>query len=623
MKMDKSKLLSLRESIKVNNKAFKLLFHEYPQMIISRIIYVIWVALTPYVEIYCSAALINEIATNRDKDRLIYLAIVALSSITIISLVTYILARWRDSVCSGMYTKVQAIFTKKLLNMDFIKIDDSDTHQLISTIHQNSNGGGWGLYQVIGTYERLIESILSLFCGITLTITLFTNMVPEGKGWLTYLNSPIFIAIIIFIMLLTTILSPMIINKADSYYALISEEHNAGNRLFGFFGYLGARKKEAMDVRIYEQNKICEKYNTDKYGAFCSKGYFARYSRMVIGWLYILSSAISSLLQLFIYMFVCLKCYGGAFGIGLVTQYIASISRLSNNLSSLILYVGAMRNNAPFLKLVFDLLDMPNEMEQGDLNIEKGINYEIEFKNVSFKYPHSDNYVLKDINLKFNPFEKMAIVGENGSGKTTFIKLLCRLYDPTDGEILLNGVNIKKYDYHQYMDLFSVVFQDFKLLSFQLGENVSTAINYDHDLVIDSLTKAGFKNRLDTFENGLDTYLYKDISEKGINVSGGEAQKIAIARALYKKTAFIILDEPTAALDPLAEEEIYSKFKEIVGDKTAIYISHRLSSCRFCQDIVVFHDGKIIQRGNHNELLDDENGKYHELWTAQAQYYNN
>jgi ATP-binding cassette subfamily B protein len=215
----------------------------------------------------------------------------------------------------------------------------------------------------------------------------------------------------------------------------------------------------------------------------------------------------------------------------------------------------------------------------------------------------------------------MAVVGMNGSGKTTMIKLLCRLYDPTEGYITMNGIDIKLYDYIEYMKIFSIVFQDFKLLPFTVAENIAASSNFDMDAMSDAVEKSGFGPRLKTLPNGLNSYLYKDFEEDGTEVSGGEAQKLALARALYKDAPFIVLDEPTAALDPVAEYEVYTKFNEIIGDKTAIYISHRLSSCCFCDDIAVFHDGRIIQRGGHEQLLADTGGKYYELWHAQAQYY--
>lgn len=262
-------------------------------------------------------------------------------------------------------------------------------------------------------------------------------------------------------------------------------------------------------------------------------------------------------------------------------------------------------------------------MYQGSLTVEKRDDneYYVEFRNVSFKYPNTEAYALRNVNLKFKIGEKLAIVGMNGSGKTTFIKLLCRLYDPTEGEILLNGVNIQKYDYDEYMSVFSVVFQDFSLFSFKIGEVVASSKTFDENKVRECLQKANFGDRLHEMPEGVHTYLYKGYDQSGIEISGGEAQKIALARALYKDSPFILLDEPTAALDPISEYEVYSNFNAISGDKTTVYISHRLASCRFCNKIVVFDDGKIVQHGSHEELLSDVNGKYHELWNAQAQYY--
>ena len=262
-------------------------------------------------------------------------------------------------------------------------------------------------------------------------------------------------------------------------------------------------------------------------------------------------------------------------------------------------------------------------MYQGSLTTEKRSDrkYEIEFRDVSFRYPGTENWALRHLSVKFEIGKKLAVVGPNGSGKTTFIKLLCRLYDPTEGEILLNGIDIRKYNYKEYMDVFSVVFQDFQLRAFSLGQNVAAAPEYDRARAEKALAQAGFGDRLKALPLGTETSLFRDFDENGVEVSGGEGQKIAIARALYKDAPFLILDEPTAALDPIAEAEIYEKLNDMVGDKTAIYISHRLSSCKFCDEIVVFDAGKIIQQGAHEALLADESGEYAQLWNAQAQYY--
>ena len=618
------KLLSPKEALQVNRKAYLLLYRRYPMMFMSGIICVIWEALNPYVGIYLSARIIDEIAGARNPETLKRLVLYTLISAAVISLVSALLSKWRDTQESGMYFKVQQIFAEKLLEMDFVNIDDTKTHDMLATINQNQNGGGWGLYRVTWSMNNLISAVFNILGGTALTVGLFVQLVPEDAGRLTVLNNPLFLLAVVAVMLAVTYIAPALANRAGSYYARLADTHNLANRLFGFFGWLGYRQDLAADMRIYRQDIICDKYNSEKMGSFGSKGIFARLSRGPIGLYNAASSAVSMAFEGFVYVFVCLKALAGAFGVGAVTQYVASVTRLSGGVSSLISTAGDMRNNASFLKLVFDFLEMPNTMEQGSIPVEKrdSSQYEIEFRNVSFQYPGSEEYALKNVSMRFRAGERLAVVGQNGSGKTTFIKLLCRLYDPTEGTILLNGTDIREYDYLDYLAIFSVVFQDFSLFAFTLGQNVGARVAYERTLAEGSLRKAGFGDRLDTLEEGLETYLYKDFSKKGVDISGGEAQKIALARTLYKDAPFIILDEPTAALDPIAESEIYSNFNDIVGDKTAIYISHRLSSCRFCDDIIVFHEGELVQRGSHEQLSADTEGKYYELWNAQAQYYN-
>ncbi len=227
--------------------------------------------------------------------------------------------------------------------------------------------------------------------------------------------------------------------------------------------------------------------------------------------------------------------------------------------------------------------------------------------------------VLRNVNLKFNVNKRFAIVGQNGAGKTTIIKLLCRLYEPTEGEILLNGINIEKYDYAEYTGIFSVVFQDFKLFPLPLDENIAGSDEVDRKRCLEVIEQVGLKETVMNWPERERTRLYKNLGD-GINVSGGEAQKIAIARALYKDSPFVIMDEPTAALDPIAEAEIYENFNEMIHDKTAIFISHRMSSCKFCDEIIVFENGEIVQKGEHVKLV-EEAGLYQQLWNAQAQYY--
>lgn len=609
--------------LRLNNRALKLFYKRYPQMILSRLISVVWNSLTPYVSIYLSALVIDELAGSRTVERLQLLVIITLASAAVIALGTALLKKWTEAQSAGMWFKVENILSEKMLDMDYVSLDETHTAELLSTIRQNMNGGGWGLYRVVVAYEELCSSILTILGGISLTVSLFVSRVPDGAGALSALNNPLVVLAVITVMLAVTFIAPVLNNKSGSYYAKHADSHNLGNRLFSFFGWLGYYSELAPDVRIYRQDRICGRHNHNKDDTFCSNGLFARLAWGPMGLFAAAGSAVSVIFTGVVYAFVCLKALAGAFGLGSVTQYVASITKVSGGMSSFVSTLGDMRNNAPFLELTFEFLDIPNNMYQGSLTVEKRNDrkYEVEFRNVSFKYPGSENYALRNVNMKFEIGKCLAVVGMNGSGKTTFIKLLCRLYDPTEGEILLNGIDIRKYNYAEYMNIFSVVFQDFKLFSLTLGENVASGSNIDREKVIDCLNKAGFGGRLAEMPNGIDTYLYTDYEKDGVNVSGGEAQKIAIARALYKDSPFIILDEPTAALDPIAEAEIYGKFDEIAGDKTAIYISHRLSSCKFCDEIAVFHEGAVIQQGTHASLVADESGKYYELWHAQAQYY--
>lgn len=624
--------MTWKEMLKLNHRAYRIFYKKYPRMIISRISLIIWKALTPYINIYFSALIIDELSGSRDMERIRFLILAALLSAAGISLVSALFEKWKNTQSARIGLKIKHILCEKFLDMDYVDLDDTRTMDLYNTIIQNLNGQGWGLYHVLENYEDLCSGVLTILGGFALTFSLFTSPVSETAGKYTVLNQPLFLFFLLAVMILITWISPVLAGKAGKYWAMCADLHTLGNRMFAYYGHLGADIPKAADVRIYRQEKLCEKYNLNKESHYGSKGLFASYCKGPVGLYLAAASSVSVIFTGIAYLFVCLKAWAGAFGIGAVTRYVASITNVYGGVSKCITTMEDMRNNAAFLSLTFEFLDIPNNMYQGSLTVEKRRDrkYEVEFKNVSFKYPGCDVYALQNVNIKFKIGEKLAVVGMNGSGKTTFIKLLCRLYDPTEGEILLNGIDIRKYNYREYMMIFSVVFQDFKLFSLTLGENVAAQVDYDRKKAARALMDSGFQessftdnlqNAVPLMTDGLDTYLYKDYNNKGVSISGGEAQKIAIARALYKDAPFIILDEPTASLDPLSEAEIYEKFNQITGDKTAVYISHRLSSCKFCDKIAVFHQGSIIQTGTHQELLADESGKYQELWMAQAQYY--
>jgi len=303
-------------------------------------------------------------------------------------------------------------------------------------------------------------------------------------------------------------------------------------------------------------------------------------------------------------------------------MYVGGVAAFSGAMRELMQNIIEVSEDRKYYDAIEEYLDIPAKMRNNkQLTVPEG-KHTIEFRNVSFRYPGQGENVLRNINLILPTGQKLSIVGENGAGKTTFVKLLCRIYDPTEGAIYLDGIDIRDIDFDQYMALFGVVFQDYKLYALTLKDNVALS---QSDTVNDSevetvLIKAGFGAKLDSLPKGIHTLVYRNFDGEGFEPSGGEGQKIALARALFKNAPIIVLDEPAAALDPRAEYEMYQNFDTLVSGKTAVYISHRLSSARFCDKVVVFKDGEIIEYGAHDELI-DSNGLYAELWHMQSTFY--
>ena len=636
------KKIPWKEVYALNKRALGLWCRECPMLFVSSGLHSVISALIPYLTLYFSARLLDELAGTRMPERLTRWVIMLLSFDAAAYSLKVLTFRWKEALRATLHYRGEEIFSRKMLNMDFASADDVATHDLLSRILQRERWSGWGIDRIYRHFESLMEELFRMIGAAALTVSLFRLPVLQEAGWLTLLNNPLCILLLLLVMLVITVLSPYLATKGEMCVLDHDETMKFGNRIYFFCVAMFQDEKRALDMRMYRQDVFgvdrMKEILDPKTGVLHT---MERDARGRMGGLFALSIAVSRSFTWVVYLFVCLKAWGGAFGVGSVTQYIGAIMSFSKGLSGMLKVLGEMKVNSDTLKKIFAFLDIPNEMYQGSLTVEKRSDrkYEIEFRNVSFRYPNTESYVLKNISLKFKVGERLAVVGQNGSGKTTFIKLLCRLYDPTEGEILLNGIDIRKYDYREYLNVFSVVFQDFRLLSMSLGENVAAGggrealsapgrregrkmVNgYDREKAIQCLQKAGLSEWLSAQPKGLDTILYKDLEEEGVQVSGGEAQKIAIARSLYHDAPFIILDEPTAALDPVAEYEIYTRFNEIVGDRTAVYISHRLSSCRFCDEILVFQEGHIVQQGSHEELLADAGGKYSELWNAQAQYY--
>ena len=608
-------MMSFGERIRITKRGFGILRKYCPGLSEQKALYEFIHSLQPFITIWFSARIVDELTNHCRKD---YIASYVICVITI-NFICIVFQNVLLHICnekeSQMWIWFEKVFSDKQMSLDYDDLEDVSIQKQRQEVEENLFMFGNGLAQLVWGTSVMVKVFVNIFVALLMSGTLFISKTGEK-----IVDHPIWIVAILGCITLCGFSNYKATRKENSLFMKWCDNSLWFNRTFMFFGHeLYTNLERAKDVRIYRQDTLAIKKieELEAWGKAEKKNSFhMAFFSSVAGFIVGLGNCAC-------YLFVAIKAFLGAYGVGSVVQYVSVLTRLGDGIRDLMFMVSDNELYCAHLKKMYDYLDIPNHMYQGSLTVEKREDneYYIEFRNVSFKYPRTENYVLRNVNLKFKIGEKLAVVGMNGSGKTTFIKLLCRLYDPTEGEILLNNVDIRKYDYKEYMSIFSVVFQDFKLFSFGLGQNVSASFHYNEELAKKCLEKAGFYGRLQSMKKGLETSIYKDLDEEGVEISGGEAQKIALARALYKNAPFIILDEPTAALDPIAEYEVYSKFNEIVQDKTAIYISHRLSSCRFCDVIAVFDGGQIVQRGVHDRLLQDTHGKYYELWNAQAQYY--
>lgn len=507
----------------------------------------------------------------------------------------------------------------KAISLDYATFEDKKNLEEFQAADYNvAHNGGFGIYML--QFGDLFTGLTGLVFSAALLFGLCMARAPL-RGGLGILLSPagsffLLGALAVGLSVLYGILSKKINEKnLNMYYEMMDLQQ----KMHYLSWKLPTDTSLAKEIRLYHMKDML--YREWKHLSIEANGFYRRFWRFEKKNRLLLSLA-NDVVLLLGYLFVAAKTLLGAVSIGAFTRYVGALSQMNSSLRTVMEAVSQIRLLQSYLSFYTDFLKKENKLDTGSLPVEKRRDneFEIEFHDVSFRYPGSDEYSLRHVSLKLDMKQRFAVVGRNGAGKTTFVKLLCRLYDVTEGSITLNGVDIRKYDYQEYLNLFAAVFQDFSLFSMSVRDNVACREGAGDERVWEALFSAGVKERIEKMPGKLDTLLFHDMGE-GEDISGGEAQKIAIARALYKDAPFVILDEPTAALDPVSEYEVYRRFHEMVRDKTSIYISHRMSSCRFCSDILVFERGQVIQRGSHEELMRDTENVYARLWNAQAKYY--
>ncbi len=620
MQKDLTSKISLKEHFNNIKKILKVLHELDKYYFIVAIIFTTLHISISYISLILSAYILNSIEIGRNFKETFIMVFYIIIGTLILKIIENLIWNNLEVRKEKMYNFYSCMVQTKMLSMDFSRIDSPELKTLQDRIHRDSNWGA-GLYSVLWQVEKAMNLTADIIGAVVVGFPVIINIfqVKEYKIFVMFI-------VILFFTLVKVKLNVYFKKKIDCFmFDEIKEEDREEVSTFSwsFAGGEGFTYDNGKDVRIYNAYDLFKRWTIEP---MKSKKYRDSLKDVTIGEVgtAVTDDMLSTIIEAFSYISVVILALSGEISVGNVLKFINCLTRFMKCIClSLVCLVPSFAMEARKQMSTLEFLELEDEMYKGKLPLEKRSDnqYQIEFKNVSFKYPGTENYALKNFSLKLKIGEKLAIVGMNGSGKTTMIKLLCRLYDPTEGEILLNGVNIQKFKQDEYSKLFSVVFQDYVLFPYRLAENVAIDINYDAEKVKDCLIKADFGERLVELENNIETYITKGYDDSGVEFSGGEQQKIAIARAIYKEAPFILLDEPTAALDPLSEYEIYSNFDKIIGNKTAIYISHRLSACRFCKKIAVFHEGALVQLGSHDELVKEKDGKYFEMWNAQAKYY--
>lgn len=562
-------------------------------------IYTILASIAPFIGIFLPKFLIDELLGQR---RIEIILMTLIGFFLLSSVVNYSIA-WLRCAYSPRVTKIRTdyitMISDKIMKMDFKNTEDPEVLNKIKSVMNavmSNNTGVEGVYHtLLGLFGRL-----TAFVGY-ISIVLFLS------PW------------ILLFLIINVLISYALTMRVKKYeYSQKEKAADKDRRTFYVFDtmYDFAYGK---DIRIYDlKNILIDKFKKFR-GERIDISNDVQEKQLKVK---IVDVILLVIRECVVYGYLIYNVLFTGMGIGDFTMYFSTINGFGDWMKGILDDLANIKAQNMYLDDMREFLEIKSENKEKTRDIPIDSSYEIEFKNVSFKYPKTDKYIYKNLSLKIKKGQRLAIVGINGAGKTTFVKLLCRLYEPTSGEILINGVNIKDFSKEEYYKILSVVFQDIKTFAFTVAENVSleNLEDVDREKVLHCIEKAGVGEKINSLQKGIDTSLLKILDGEGVELSGGENQKLALARALYKNGKIVILDEPTSALDAVAEYNIYKGFDELIGDKTAIYISHRLASTKFCDVIAFFENGEIVEYGTHEELL-KKNGKYSDMFNIQAQYY--
>lgn len=582
---------------------FREVWKEKPVYFFYLTLTILFMAVRPFANILLPKLIIEELLNAKRAELLIEYVLILIIYNWLIGSLIQIFNSQSDKLDFWFQLHFEKLLTRRCMSMDFEHTENPDA---LNQVRKAKDGMGFysgGLRGLFNCFKEIVSSVITL-CGVVAIIAS---------------TSPL----LFVIALLSVLGSSFVVSRINKLEILVFNKGPQINRAFWYIHDIIGYPRYGKDIRLYGAEEMLRRKGEESFRDLYHLFKEQEDGKRKWG---CLNAAIAMLESFGIYLYLGYLAVIGKISIGDFSMLITSAVTFRTSLQNIITQLQELEKKADFMNEFCKFMNYKDAKVKGDKKVPDLSLPEIRFEHVSFRYPRTDVDVLKDVNITIHPGEHLSVVGLNGAGKTTFIKLLCRLYDVTEGAIYINGVNIQEYEYDEYMKLLSVVFQDFKLFSMSIGDNIRLS-NWEKeegsaaDNLMELCKLSGFYEKVEALPEGLDTLLYKYFDETGIEPSGGEAQKIAITRAIYKDAPIVVLDEPTAALDPVAEYEIYKQFDHLVGGKTAVYISHRLSSCKFCDKIAVFSNHTIAEYGTHEELVKMDGGIYARMFEAQAQYY--